>query len=151
MSHRKRIYLAGAMGCYGEDLYPYTWRNKVKQFFTYHSDNFEIFSPIDYYNYQNINHKSEKEIMLYELNALQDSKIMLVNLKDLDKSIGTSDEILFAYLNRIPIIGFYENENLSEIHPWKIEQINRIETGKDALLNAMDYIVNYYTTNRWCV
>ena len=89
--------------------------------------------------------------MLYELNTHQDSKIMLVNLKDLDKSIGTSDEILFAYLNRIPIIGFYENENLSDIHPWKMEQINRIETGKDALLNAMNYIVNYYTTNRWCV
>lgn len=75
MSHKKRIYLAGAMGCYGEDLYPYTWRNKVKQFFTYHSDNFEIFSPIDYYNYQNINHKSEKEIMLYELKHFKIRKL----------------------------------------------------------------------------
>ena len=106
MSHRKRIYLAGAMGCYGEDPYPYTWRNKVKQFFIYHSDNFEIFSPIDYYNYQNTNHKSEKEIMLYELNALQDSKIMLVNLKDLDKSIGTSDEILLHILIESLLLDF---------------------------------------------
>ena len=31
-----------------------------------------------------------------------------------------------------------------DIHPWKIEQIDRIETGKNALAKAMTYIVSYY-------
>lgn len=144
MRHRKLVYLAGAMGCYGEDPYPYSWRDKAKEYFKNYYPDFEALSPIDYYNYQNINHKSEREIMLYEMTAVQKSDIVLVNLKDLDKSLGTSDEILFAYLNRVPVIGFLENGNLSDIHPWKKEQINRIETGEDAMDNAMDYIVNYY-------
>lgn len=144
MSRRKQIYLAGAIGCYGEDPYPYQWRDEAKKFFKNYYPEFEIFSPLDYYNYQNKNHKSEKEVMLYEMTAVQKSGIVLVNLKDLEKSLGTSDEILFAYLNRIPIIGFLENGNLSDIHPWKLEQINRVETGEDAMLNAMDYIANYY-------
>lgn len=144
MRHRKLVYLAGAMGCYGEDPYPYQWRDKAKKFFENYYPDFEIFSPIDFYDPHNLNYKSEKEAMLYRMTAVQKSGIVLVNLRDLDKSLTTSDEILFAYLNRIPVIGFYIDGNLSDIHPQKREQINRIETGKRALTNALDYIVNYY-------
>ena len=67
----------------------------------------------------------------------------LVNLDRLNKSIGTCDEILYAYMNDVPVIAFSEQENL-DIHPWKIEQIDRVETGKNALTKAMMYIASYY-------
>ncbi len=84
--------------------------------------------------------------MRYEFNVLSGCDCVLVDLKNLEKSIGTSDEILLSYLRGIPVIGFYEGvDNIDSIHPWKVEQIDRIETGKDALQNAIDYILNYYS------
>lgn len=140
----KKVYLAGAMGCYEkDDNYPYFWRNNVRQWLESYT-NFRCFSPCDYYNYTIQAQKTEKEVMKYEFHQLKNSDVMLVNLRDLDKSIGSSDEILFAYLNNIPIIGFLEKENIDEIHPWKIEQIDRIEFGEDAMMNALYYINEYY-------
>ena len=76
---------------------------------------------------------------------------MLVNLANLRKSVGTCDEIMYAYMNNIPVVGFLDiDRNLSTeeiielVHPWKYLQINRIETGSKAMLNAMNYIMEYY-------
>ena len=102
-----------------------------------------MFDPAEFYNYQNENHYTEKEIMNYELRAVKMADVVLVNLDRLDKSIGTCDEILYAYMNDVPVIAFSEQEN-PDIHPWKVEQIDRIETGKNALTKAMMYIASYY-------
>lgn len=140
----KLVYLAGAMGCYKkDDNYPFAWRESVRQWFESYTD-FRCFSPCDYYNYTIQAQKTEKEIMKYEFHWLLKSDVVLVNLKDLDKSIGTSDEILYAYQHDIPIIGFLEEGNVEDIHPWKIEQIDRIEFGKHAMFNALSYINEYY-------
>lgn len=146
----KLIYLSGAMGCYVKtnDDYPYKWRKDAKEWFEKYTQ-FKTFSPHDYYDYKIPSHITEKEIMRYEFNVLKNSDIVLVNLKDLDKSIGTSDELLFAYLKGIPIVGFYSeiksNSELQKaVHPWKLEQIDRIEIGNMALNNALMYINEYY-------
>ena len=141
---KKKIYLAGAMGCYGiNNTYSKEWRRKTKEIL---DDNFQIIDPTYYYNYGYNEHKTEKEIMRFDMRKVLDSNIVLVNLKDLNKSLGTSDEILLAYLNNIPIIGFYEfDDHITLIHSWKIEQIDRIEVGNDALNKACDYIINYYS------
>lgn len=139
---RKQIYLAGAMGCYGKNsVQPLIWRQEAKELL---EDNFNIIDPTYYYNYGSNEHKTEKEIMRFDMRKVLESDIVLVNLKDLDKSLGTSDEILLSYLNNIPVIGFYNSENIV-VHPWKIEQIDRVETGNTALSNACDYIMNYYS------
>ena len=147
----KLVYLAGAMGCYDhDDDYPYAWRRNAREYFEKYSDyygkNIEIFNPVNYYNYRCKNQKTEREIMKFEFNRLKQCDVMLVNLKDLDKSIGTSDEILFAYLNHIPVIGFLEDETkLNNIHPWKHdEQIDLIEVGEYALKSAIQYISEFY-------
>lgn len=145
------IYLAGAMGCYEEtNLEAYEWRNKATERFKEFSDDCYCVNPMDYYVYNDNYSKTPSEIMRFDLRKIKKSDVVLVNLKDLDKSIGTSDEILYAYLNGIPIIGFIEtNKTLSEteiqkiIHQWKYEQIDRIETGKDAMLCAIWYIISY--------
>lgn len=149
---RKKIYLAGAIGCYKENPDKATkWRSVVRGEITEktlysNKEDWDVFNPTYYYNYWNPSHRTEKEIIRFEFNQLRQSDVVLVNLKDLEKSLGTSDEILFSYLHGIPVIGFYEDsDDISFVHPWKIEQIDRIETGKDALQNAIEYILEYYS------
>lgn len=146
---KKKIYLAGAMGCYTDCPQKATqWREDVSKIIWERGceNKWSIFDPTKHYNYWNPSHITEKEIMRYEFNVLSRCDCVLVDLKNLEKSIGTSDEILLSYLRGIPVIGFYEGaDNIDSIHPWKVEQIDRIETGKDALQNAIDYILNYYS------
>lgn len=146
------IYLAGAMACYGnESNEAKEWREKAKEYFSKWSDSYRIVSPVDYYSIGSDCSKKPSEIMRFDLRKVREANLILVNLKDLDKSLGTSDEVFYAYTRGIPVIGFLETEGeLSEsevrtiIHPWKYEQIDRIETGKDAMKKAMDYIKYYY-------
>lgn len=145
---KKQIYLAGALGCYPVDEpYPYDWRDNVIEYFEKFNDEFKCFDPTEHYRYYEDKHKTEKEVMRYNLRALKNSDVVLVDLKNLHKSLGTSDEILYAYLHDIPVIGFYEcdsEEEIENLHPWKTEQIDRIEVGENAMSEAMDYIADYY-------
>ena len=155
----KNIYLAGAIGCYGNNQANATmWRFDAEESIKRHVVSYDgvltkwnVIDPCDYYMYGEGLHHTEKEVMGFDLNRVNNSDVILVNLNDLDKSIGTSDEILYAYLHSIPVIGFLqtdevlqENETKELLHPWKYEQINRIETGLDALEKAVDYICTYY-------
>jgi hypothetical protein len=66
-------------------------------------------------------------------------------------SVGSVVELAWAYLLRKPVIGFYEgykgkddDELRNTIHSWIYEFCWRIELGDDAMLNAIDYIEEYY-------
>ena len=146
---KKKMYLAGAIGCYKDNSEKATqWRKNICRILYERGceSEWEAFDPTKYYNYWNPIHKTEKEIMRFEFNRIKQCDVVLVNLKDINISIGTSDELLFSYLNGIPIVGFCEESDYIDlIHTWKIEQIDRIESGKDALQNALDYILNYYS------
>lgn len=141
------IYLAGAMNCYfntEQHDYPKKWRDEVKKYIKENYDNITIISPKDYYEIGSDYHKSESEAMRFDLRAVREADIILCNLKDIDKSLGTSDEIFYALIKGKAIVGFLEDGDIKNIHPWKREQIDRIETGKDAMQNAIDYIYKYY-------
>ena len=99
---------------------------------------------MDYFEYGKNYHKSEREVMRFDLRMVKAADVVLVNLKDLNKSLGTSDEIIYAWNNDIPVIGFLEEGDIGDVHPWKIEQIDRIKTGKDAIQKAIEYIGFYY-------
>lgn len=145
---KRSVYLAGAMSCYfntEQHDYPKKWREDVKEYVKKYYDDITIISPTDFYEIGKNYHKSEFEPMRFDLRMIRESDIILVNLKDLDKSLGTSDEILYAFIKGKTVIGFLENESeYKNIHPWKIEQIDRIETGKNAMGKAIDYIYKYY-------
>lgn len=152
-----RIYLAGAIGCYGVDAeYPKLWRKMASEWFDIYSGhqydyNFRCIDPTQYYEYGINYHKSEKEIMLFDLRKVKSSDVVLVNLKDIEKSPGTIDEIFYAWINSIPVIGFSETEDgveNVELHPWIKEQIDRIEIGENAMKKAMIYIKDYYGESR---
>ena len=149
---KKKVYLAGAMACYGkDDTTAKDWRNQAKRWFKDQTDNFKVISPTDYYEYGNTFHQTEKEVMRFDLRKVKEADVVLVNLNDLSKSLGTSDEILFAYLNNIPIIGFLKpkvyvynssevynvDEEIAQLHPWKREQLDRIECAHDGMVKAL--------------
>lgn len=146
------VYLAGAMSCYfntEQHDYPKQWREDAKEYVKKLYDDITLVSPTDYFEIGKNYHQSESEVMRFDLRMVREADIVLVNLKDLHSSLGTSDEILYAFISGKPIIGFLENKlEVKNIHPWKIEQIDRIETGKDAMKNAIDYIYRYYV-NRY--
>jgi len=146
----KTIYLIGAMQTYGnKSEEAKEWRNKAKEYFSKYCLNFECISPADYYEYGCNYHKSNREVMRFDLRKVRESDIMLVNLKDIRQSVGSSDEIFCAYMLGKPIIGFLEDDLekdklIQYIHEWKYEQIDRIETGENALGKACEYIKDYY-------
>ena len=144
----KTIYLCGAMSCYyntDQRDYPKQWREDVKEYVKEFYDDITIISPTDYYEIGSDYYTKETEVMRFDFRMVRESDIVLVNLKDLHSSLGSSDEILYAFISGKPIIGFLNDESqLKNIHPWKIEQIDRIETGEDAMKRAIDYIYRYY-------
>ena len=144
----KVVYLAGAMSCYfdtDQHNYPKQWREDAKKYVKQLYDDITLVLPTDFYEIGKNYHQTEKEVMRFDLRMIRESDIVLVNLKDLHSSLGTSDEILYAFISGKPVIGFIEDkEEVKNIHHWKIEQIDRIESGKSAMERAIDYIYRYY-------
>lgn len=144
----RTVYLGGAMSCYfntDQHDYPKQWREDAKEYVKKLYDGITLVSPTDFYEIGKKYHQTEKEVMRFDLRMVRESDIVLVNLRDLHSSLVTSDEILYAFISGKPVIGFIEDkEEVKNIHPWKIEQIDRIESGKSAMERAIDYIYRYY-------
>lgn len=142
------VYLAGAMSCYfntEQHDYPKQWREYAKKYVKQIYDDITIVSPTDFYEIGKNYHQSETEVMRFDLRMVREADIILVNLRDLHTSLGTSDEILYAFISGKPVIGFLDDASeVKNIHPWKVDQIDRIETGKDSMRRAIDYIYRYY-------
>ena len=143
-----KIYLAGAMSCYYKENNvekAEEWRERAEIYFNTNDGNFKCINPMRYFSIDGNYHTSDYEPMRFDLRKVKESRVVLVNLEDLYRSLGTSDEIMYAWLNDVPVIGFLEDENLIDtVHDWKICQIDRIETGNGAQERAMEYIKNYY-------
>ena len=112
-----------------------------KWFGLYYEDRFNIFDPVIYYSNHSDNQYTYKEVMRYRFRAIKQSDVLLVNLNNID--IETSDDILYAYLNNVPVIAFSDSN--SNIDDQKIEQIDRVETGKDALTKVMMHVGRFLT------
>ncbi len=124
------------------------WRKYVKEYFEKYCDNIKVISPTDYYAYGKNYHKSDKEVFRFDLHKVRTSDVVLVNLNDIRKSIGTCIEVYEAYKSDIPVIGFLDDElSLDEtiklIHPWIYCCVDRIETGEDSMIRACNYIRVY--------
>ena len=134
------------------------WREACVKWFEDHSEHFRAWNPNDYYNYNELLHHTDPEINKFCSNKVTEADVILVNLKDIRKSVGSISELTLADYIRKPIVGFleydeyadfYENVRTevklkNEIHPWIYDFCGRIETGYDAKLNALEYIERYY-------
>ena len=137
-----KIYLSGGMS--GLSLEEQTkWRNQVQDAIKYGDyDDYEkkpvFFDPTQYYLPTETYHKSEKEAMEFDLNALRKSDLVIVNF-NAPKSIGTAMELMLAKELHIPVIGL--NKNNIDIHPWLLECTTRMCNDMRELVN---HIVDYY-------
>lgn len=134
------IYLAGAMT--GLTFKAMTdWRIKIKQeLLKTSAKSLTVINPVDYYNFSYPQHDTEREVMEYDLWRLKGSDLVVVNFNNPD-SIGTSMELMCAKENNIPIIGLYEDNYYSDMHPWLKECCNKVLFTMKDLIN---YVSEFY-------
>jgi nucleoside 2-deoxyribosyltransferase len=133
-----RIYLAGAMSDISFEESE-AWRSTAKEWLESRECAYHVaaINPNDYYNFLEVKHKTEKEILRFDLHKVRTSNLILVNLNG--KSIGTAMELQHAYDNGIPIIGFKDDDE--ELHPWLDYVCDRVFVELD---KAIKYIDEYY-------
>lgn len=138
---RLRIYMAGGMNglSFEEQI---KWRSNVRDAILYGGYDYEIkplfFSPPEYYPINEPVHKSEREAMEFDLNALRKSDLVVVNF-NAPNSIGTAMELMLARELRIPVVGL--NKDGVELHPWIIECTTRI---CDDMYELVEHITSHY-------
>ena len=137
------IYLAGGMSniSFEEQL---KWRSQIKDAILCGCYEYAykplFFSPPTYYNLEEQNHNTEREVMDFDLNRLRNSDLVIVNF-NAPNSIGTAMELAIAYENRIPVIGI--NETKTELHPWLVESVTRMCCNmREAIKHVVDYYLN---------
>ena len=143
MAKTFKIYTCGAMSnkTLTESM---EWRNKIEEAVRFRTDKSVTFiHPPEYFNYEVKSHKTEKEVMEWEISQIQSCDIVVANIDDICSSVGSLVEIGAVYtLNmfsqkHISVIGISKN---SVIHPWIKNTCLRIEEDYDS---AADYIVRY--------
>lgn len=136
-----RIYLSGGMGSLSFEEQS-KWRKQIINAIKFGGYDYEkkptFFNPVDYYNFEEVRYKSERETMEFDLNALRHSDLVIVNFND-PKSLGTCAELAVANELRIPVIGI--NKEKVELHPWLVEFTTRI---CDDIREAVEHVVDFY-------
>lgn len=136
-----RVYLSGGMGSLSFEEQS-KWRKQIINAIKFGDYHYEkkpsFFNPVDYYNFEEVRHRSEREAMEFDLNALRHSDLVIVNFND-PKSIGTAMELMLAKELRIPVIGF--GVNGQTIHPWLLESCNRV---CDNMREVVSHVIDFY-------
>lgn len=139
-----KIYTCGRMSGipYEEQM---KWRNQIENEISLRTDRKVIFvHPPVFYGYHADFHKSEKEIMDWELKQICECDVIIVNLDGVMQSIGSHMELgaacgaKISSGKNISIIGVGKSKEF--VHPWiEMCQLRYEETIED----AADYIAKY--------
>ena len=135
-----KIYLSGGMGSLSFEEQS-QWRQQIQDAIKCDYDYEKkpvFFNPIDYYNFTEVRYRSQREVMEFDLNALRNSDLIIVNFND-PTSLGTCAELAIAYEMKIPIVGI--NENGYKLYPWLIEFTTRM---CDDIKEAIEHVVDFY-------
>ena len=138
---RCRIYLSGGMGSLSFEEQS-KWRTQIINAIRYGEYDCTkkpvFFNPVDYYNFEEVRYRSEREVMEFDLNALRNSDLVIVNFND-PKSIGTAAELAIAKELHIPIIGINKDNQI--LHPWLVEFTTRM---CEDIREAVEHVVEVY-------
>lgn len=135
-----KIYLSGGMGNLDFEEQS-KWRQQVMDAIKY---NYEcekkpvFFNPVNYFNFEDVRYKTQKEVMDFDLYNLRNSNLVVVNFND-PSSLGTCAELAIAYDMKIPIVGI--NKDGCELHPWLESFCDRM---CESLQEAVEYVVDFY-------
>ena len=136
-----KIYLSGSMsGVSWEEQTK--WRKQVMDAIKYNDYHYDkkpvFFYPTRFYNFEEKQQKSEREVMEFDLYNLRNSDLVIVNVNN-QWSLGTMSELILAKEYRIPVIGW--NSSGEELHPWLVECVTRM---CDNLREAAEHTVEFY-------
>lgn len=135
-----KIYLSGAMGSVSYEEQS-KWRKQVIDAITYNYDCEKkplFFNPVNYYNFEEVRYKTQREVMNFDLNGLRHSDLVIVNFND-PSSLGTCAELAIAYEMKIPIVGINKDKN--ELHPWLECFCDRM---CESIKEAVEYVVDFH-------
>lgn len=135
-----KIFLSGGMGNLSFEEQS-KWRKQIQDAINFNYDCEKkpvFFNPVNYFNFEEVRYKSQREVMEFDLNALRNSDLVIVNFND-PTSLGTCAELATAYEIRKPIIGI--NKDGKELHPWLECFCNRM---CGSLKEAVEYVVEFY-------
>ncbi len=135
-----KIYLSGGMGNLTYEEYS-KWRLQIIHAIKYNNECEKkpiFFNPVDYYNFEEVRHRSEREAMEFDLYNLRNSNLVVVNFNDI-KSIGTAMELMLAKERNIPVIAY--GVNSQKVHPWLLECCTRV---CDDIRELVSHIVEFY-------
>lgn len=143
MGKTYKIYTAGKMGglTFAQQM---DWRIKIENLIREQTDKQITFvHPPMFYTYDEQLHKTESEVMSWDISQVKDSDIVIVDLSTISDSIGTHFELgiaeamnEFGY-KHIHIIGVGKSNT---DHPWISLCCLRQE---ETLEDAAKYIVNH--------
>ena len=140
------VFLSGAMA--GLTFEEYTgWREYVKDALAYDCD--VVFSPPDKYNFESQeDYDSEREVMDYDLYQVEKSDVLVVNFDGNPASIGTTAEVIKAFVMGIPVIGYISEDHEDELHPWLRNCCRKLFVGSGEDMSKLDdmlyYVKSYY-------
>lgn len=136
-----RIYLSGGMSSLSFEEQS-KWRKQIQDAIKFGDYDCEkkavFFNPVEYYNFKEVRHRSEREIMEFDLNGVRKSDLIIVNFND-EKSIGTAMELMLAKEQNIPVIAYGIDDK--KIHPWLLECCTRV---CDDIREVVEHTVNFY-------
>ena len=136
-----KIYLAGSM-CNSTWEEQTKWRKQIREAILFGDYDYTkkpvFFDPTQFYNLVEKRHKSESEVMEFDLYNLRSSNLVIVNFNN-PNSIGTAMELATAKEIRIPVIGL--NKDGKELHPWLESSCNRICNDMRELVS---HVVEFY-------
>lgn len=148
-----KIYLAGGMAnlSFKEQN---RWREKIINRLRPNYPQLEVINPTDYFNFQSIKYKSQREVKNFDIREVKTSDLVIVYFND-PKSIGTAQELQCANDYDIPVIGIWESEENKQrkilgkppkkLHPWLEESCERIFEDLD---ECIDYVIEFYLEKR---
>ena len=144
MSNKLTIYLAGRMGGLTKTEYN-TWREVLRKKLEIAAEccnsMIQVINPADYFDFDNIEGHTDKEIMQFDLNMVRQSDIVIANINGINESIGTAIEVYEANRLNIPVIAYTDRDVADDIHPWIENCFSTVQMRKDELI---DYIRDFY-------
>lgn len=119
------------------------WRRRIKNKLQNTAKDIDasikVFNPYEFYNYESTDYDSEHEVRQFELHMLKKSDLVIVNIANFGKSIGSAQELAIADEYRIPVIAL--NVDKQELHPWIEDCIWKSFDNENKMI---EYITYYY-------
>lgn len=143
MNYGILVYLSSGM-TNADETESRMWRKKIKQAFYSFSRSIHVFDPWDHFCFTDDNYKA-KEAMDLDLWSLAKSDLMVVNIDNDPKSIGTACELAIAYTRGIPILAIHNNEY--KLHDWIASMPNVFfdsGIGDDVYDEVAEYVYRHY-------